>query len=102
MDKVTQQNAANAEESASASQELTTQAEQMKAIVKKLTKLVKGTQGHYVTNASSSQQGLPSNSGHDVFHEIAAGVTPKSSVSRVKTSAEKTIPLDDDFSDFDM
>ena len=42
MDKVTQQNAANAEESASASEELSAQAEQMNSIVQELVNLVGG------------------------------------------------------------
>ena len=42
MDKVTQQNAANAEESASASEELSAQAEQMKGVVEDLMSLVGG------------------------------------------------------------
>ncbi len=42
MDKVTQQNAANAEESASSSEELSAQAEQMKNVVKDLMHLVGG------------------------------------------------------------
>jgi methyl-accepting chemotaxis protein len=43
MDKVVQQNAANAEESASASEEMTAQAEQMKGMVNELTTLVGGS-----------------------------------------------------------
>ncbi|MFZ3045966.1 MAG: methyl-accepting chemotaxis protein, partial [Desulfatirhabdiaceae bacterium] len=42
MDKVTQQNAANAEESASASEELNAQAEQMKSMVGELIAMVGG------------------------------------------------------------
>ena len=42
MDKVTQSNAANAEESASASEELSAQAEQMNAVVGELSALVGG------------------------------------------------------------
>ncbi|MCW8890672.1 MAG: hypothetical protein OQL20_08450, partial [Sedimenticola sp.] len=45
MDKVTQQNAANAEESASASEELSSQAESMNAIVGELVALVGGASG---------------------------------------------------------
>jgi methyl-accepting chemotaxis protein len=43
MDKVTQQNAANAEESASASEELSAQAESMNGIVEQLVSLVRGS-----------------------------------------------------------
>ena len=45
MDKVTQNNAANAEESASASEEMNAQAEQMKAFVGDLVTLVGGMGG---------------------------------------------------------
>ncbi len=45
MDKLTQRNAANAEESASASEEMNTQAELMKSFVQDLMKLVGGSQG---------------------------------------------------------
>jgi methyl-accepting chemotaxis protein len=45
MDKVTQQNAANAEESAGASEELNAQAEQMKSMVQELVALVGGSSG---------------------------------------------------------
>jgi methyl-accepting chemotaxis protein len=43
MDKITQQNAANAEESASASEEMNAQAEQMKGVVQELVAIVGGT-----------------------------------------------------------
>lgn len=43
MDKITYQNAANAEESASSSEEMDGQAEQMKGVVQKLVVLVGGT-----------------------------------------------------------
>ena len=46
MDKVTQTNAANAEESAAASEELNAQAEQMKHFVMELVKLVEGKTAH--------------------------------------------------------
>jgi len=45
MDKVTQQNAAGAEESASAAQEMNNQAEQLKNIVRELAKIVGGVDG---------------------------------------------------------
>ena len=46
MDKVTQQNAANAEESASASEQLTAQASAMNDMVNELAVLVGGCQSH--------------------------------------------------------
>jgi methyl-accepting chemotaxis protein len=45
MDKITQSNAANAEESASASEEMNAQAEQMKGVVQELVELVGGRGG---------------------------------------------------------
>jgi methyl-accepting chemotaxis protein len=44
MDKVTQQNAANAEESASSSQELNAQSETLRSLVNELTRLVNGSE----------------------------------------------------------
>jgi len=46
MDKVTQQNATNAEESAGASEEMNAQAEQMKGMVNELVSLIQGGRGH--------------------------------------------------------
>ena len=46
MDKVTQQNAANAEESASASEQMNAQAEEMKRMIENLAMLVEGTGNH--------------------------------------------------------
>ena len=102
MDKVTQQNAANAEESASASEELSAQAEQMKSVVVDLIKLVKGTSAlqqaveRPMKRASRSHNALKPE--HHVYHQIAAGDKHKKS-STVKTAA-KEIPFDEDFSDF--
>jgi hypothetical protein len=56
MDKVTQQNAANAEESASASEELSAQAVSMKEIVGQLVAMVGGA-GTQDTRAMGSQIG---------------------------------------------
>jgi methyl-accepting chemotaxis protein len=53
MDKVTQQNAANAEESASASEELSAQSEQMMDFVNQLVELVNG-EGHAISDKKSS------------------------------------------------
>ncbi len=54
MDKLTQANAANAEESASASEEMSAQAEQMKSYVEDLTALV-GSTGRHRTGAKGSK-----------------------------------------------
>ena len=98
MDKVTQQNAANAEESASASEELSAQAETMNQIVRQLSDLVGASS---TAPSSSSQRPSLSTSDH-TFHHIAGGSSNNVIKQPVKASAEKAIPLDDsnDFKDF--
>ena len=107
MDKVTQQNAANAEESASASEELSAQAEQMNLIVEELSVLVGGTSGNVQTRttATTTQPRTSLNVSDHAFHQIAtkpkaAPVTPQK--TETTASAEKAIPLNDseDLSDF--
>ena len=103
MDKVTQQNAANAEESASASEELSAQAEQMNEIVGQLSTLVGGTatqtdtydranHGHFV----HAGKGRLSTSDH-AFHAIAGGkrTTTEPKVAAKSTTPEKAIPLNE-------
>ena len=103
MDKVTQQNAANAEESAGASEELSAQAEQMQGVVNELTALVGGaaeTQHTLHTSAprkSGTAKAKLGLSDH-TFHHIAEG-GKKTAPAKVKAVA-KSIPLDDDLSDF--
>ena len=130
MDKVTQQNAANAEESASASEELSAQAESMNDVVNELATLVGGSGAVNQNRASGrnkkrhtnikvdhtaakkTHQLLSKNHGlkksDNVFHKIAGGsdkkTEPKQTAKQV--AAEKAIPLDDnestsgDFKDF--
>ena len=73
MDKVTQQNAANAEESASASEELNAQAEELKVFVNELAAIVGGkaavsTDGHRTVSgpktATNAGQSITENTGH--------------------------------------
>ncbi|MHC5061650.1 MAG: methyl-accepting chemotaxis protein [Planctomycetota bacterium] len=117
MDKVTQQNAANAEESASASEELSAQAEQMNQIVGELVTLVGGSAAQTTGNSwrgkrSKSKKSSIENklgSSHSAFHQIADGwkskKTGKSAVKATahqpsaKNSAEQAIPLDDSSND---
>jgi methyl-accepting chemotaxis protein len=116
MDKVTQQNAANAEESASASEELSAQAESMNDVVNELATLVGGSgavnqkrasgrsKKHHTnvkvdhTAAKKTHELVSKNHGlkksDKVFHNIAGGSKPKQTVK--STVAEKAIPLDDD------
>jgi methyl-accepting chemotaxis protein len=92
MDKVTQQNAANAEESASASEELSAQAEQMNEVVVQLAVLVGGS----ATAAKSGKTTQPKTQlshSDQTFHQIAGGTTNRVTA---KVAAAKAIPLDDD------
>jgi methyl-accepting chemotaxis protein len=89
MDKVTQANAANAEESASASEELSAQAEQMNGIVNELSALVGGnSQGN--TGSSVRTPARTLNTSDHAFHQIAGGA---SNVQATQGDAEKSIPL---------
>jgi methyl-accepting chemotaxis protein len=124
MDKVTQQNAANAEESASASEELSAQAESMNQVVAQLMALVGGSAdrqrassgqsvaAHHDVNTDhsaaskthelvSKQHGL--GKADHVFHNIADGSDqkPQQATTVTKTTAEKAIPLDDNDSSID-
>ncbi len=96
MDTVTQQNAANAEESASASEELSAQAEQMKLAVQELVTLVGGASKRQTGRASIGGKGL-SHSDH-AFHRIASH--SGSGTKPVAAAAQKALPMDDDFDDF--
>jgi methyl-accepting chemotaxis protein len=104
MDKVTQQNAANAEESASASEELSAQAEQMNGIVAQLSTMVGGRtdsiSGKSQRKRSKSKQNSVESelgSSHHVFHQIANGPGSKSEKSPAKVGSQQhAIPLDDD------
>ncbi len=97
MDKVTQQNAANAEESASASEELSAQAEQMQTIVNELVRLIDGANAAVQSTAAAGRTtgtakakaklGLSDHT----FHAIAEG---KGHSTTVKTPAKQSLPLD--------
>jgi len=117
MDKVTQQSAANAEESASASEELSTQAESMNEVVNDLVALVGGHRAiERKQTAGTSQkrhlnikvdhaaiqkthETLSKNRSLDksdrAFHKIASGSgTRKDPVHAKQAAAEAVIPLD--------
>ncbi len=121
MDKVTQQNAANAEESASASEELSAQAESMNDVVGDLVNLVGGSSSNQRKSSNSHQ--LKSNVNHGAaqknhgfgksdrtFHKIANGQAQERQTARQATrtsTPEKVIPLKgdentgtDDFKEF--
>jgi methyl-accepting chemotaxis protein len=103
MDKVTQQNAANAEESASASEELSGQAESMNQIVDQLVAMVSGSSAQRsVTRTTSAhtneKKGKSLTHLDHTFHQIATGNGPKEHAvkSRTKNTTMHQIPLDDD------
>ena len=115
MDKVTQQNAAAAEESASASEELSAQAGSMKEIVGELVALVGGSSAKRTSGAAGSQY-EGTNTGRfekrektlsksdNLLHQIASGTrkhgfgTQPAGASK-KVAARNVIPLDDDNKD---
>ncbi len=86
MDKVTQQNAANAEESASASEELNAQAQSMNSIVDDLALLIRGNKKGTSQN-SKGRKGELSHS-DQVFHQIAKG-KPSQAPSKREPSANE-------------
>ena len=88
MDKVTQQNAANAEESASASEELKSQAGQMKGVVAQLVKLLGGDQRSVAERGKLSLSDKP-------LHDIARG-------RNNQTKAESIIPFHEDEAEQDI
>ena len=102
MDKVTQANAANAEESASAAEELSSQAVHMNYVVADLVGLVEGAKAGSVMQRTSAannratsveSQLAPSDQS---FHQIAKGSAGFS--SKTENVAEKAIPFGDDSS----
>jgi methyl-accepting chemotaxis protein len=104
MDKVTQQNAANAEETASASEELSSQAETMNGIVSQLVGLVEGANHVSVANtAKSARKPVRLTHTDKLLHNIAIGKkSPKSKANTVK-AASQIIPFDEhdkDLKDF--
>jgi methyl-accepting chemotaxis protein len=85
MDKVTQQNAANAEESASASEEMSSQAESLKEMLSKFTLTYSSSTVQNNAGSENSQVRKPVNKtqqnqkmppSNDAFHKIAANAIP--------------------------
>lgn len=104
MAKVTQQNAANAEESASASEEMNAHAEQMKGIVGGLVSIVGGNM-----NGLNGQHKTMDTKNERITHNIARRFhapieTEKMDISahnRKAAPPEHVIPMDEeDFKDF--
>jgi len=103
MDKITQQNAANAEESASASEEMNAQAEQMKRVVGELIALVGGNakeveRREYVggTKEISIGRGKAVAAPKEKC-KVRQEVRP---LSGGEVRPDQVIPMDDDFKDF--
>jgi len=105
MDKVVQTNAANAEESASACQELNAQAEQMKDIVGDLVGLVGGNGNHLKSQPRDLQGTFLSRRirpASELHCQEARMLPPAAKPGRSKYAApEQVIPLDEnEFKDF--
>lgn len=98
MDKVTQSNAANAEESASASEELNAQAESMHEIVGDLTKVVGGSGSDRKPRAAAPPRRPAPQRPAPQARPQALPARPGKGAQVIK--AEEAIPMDDDFNDF--
>jgi methyl-accepting chemotaxis protein len=102
VDKVTQQNAASAEESASASEEMSAQAEQMRAIVSELGTLVSGARGQIVRYSRAADVSKTKGT-RGVLHLPEKKQAAKSEKEHSLIShqpPEIVIPLDEDFENF--
>ena len=104
MDKVTQSNAAGAEESASASEELNAQAEEMKGMVNELKNMVGGSTNGAGDDSVKSKKRLSVGKRARTASQIphANKAVRKIAAHRAKeVSPQQVIPLDDaDFQDF--
>lgn len=109
MEQVTQKTAASAEESASASEELTAQSETLKDIVDRLTAMVGGgNQAHRGPRKSARRSRFANAGSADAGHSIHAlgkavshkTVHPQEPAAPSKAHAHKSIPLDDEFTEF--
>jgi methyl-accepting chemotaxis protein len=104
LDKVTQQNAANAEESASAAEEMSAQAETMKGMVDELVAIVGRSGKAQETDFGSGRHARKSAKPHKTIASAINKFKTKAGSAKkpAKPLAEAVIPLDDDqqFSDF--
>ncbi len=106
IDRITQINAANAEESASAAHELNCQSDHMKDVVLGLIQMVGGQSGTTNTSSKSKPQQVTTGLADEAFHAISepVNIIPEKAVSTPQTtgsvSAEAEIPFDDDFDEF--
>jgi len=104
MDKVTQSNAAGAEESASASEELNAQAEEMKTMVNDLVAMVGGSANGSGNGSAKRKKRLPAGKRAKIAPHIpkAGKAVKKIAAHRAnEVNPQQIIPLDDaDFQDF--
>jgi methyl-accepting chemotaxis protein len=104
LDKVTQQNAANAEESASAAEEMSAQAETMKGMVDELVAIVGSSGKAQRADFGSGRHAQKSVKPHQAIASAINKLKSKAGSARksAKPLAEAVIPLDDDqqLSDF--
>jgi len=102
MDRVVQQNAANAEESASASQEMNAQAENMKGIVHELVALVGlGRNGNSHHSARPPLEiSFPVNKKGSSIRALDQQTTSSWRPGGEPPRPDQVIPMDDDFQDF--
>jgi len=102
MDKVVQQNAANAEESASASEEMNAQAEQMKVMVGNLVSIIDGSNNDGNVTKTSSHQ-IVQTAAHTGYQTATRKAEGKALVvhKAKEVTPDEVIPMDDgDFKDF--
>ena len=105
MDKVVQANAAGAEETASASEEMNAKAEEMKGFVGNLVTLVTGSSNgkRSHTDSAKAPTKVPVGKKAKIAQPVAkAGKALKKMVAHQanEVSPQQVIPLDDDFKDF--
>jgi methyl-accepting chemotaxis protein len=93
MDKVTQSTAANAEESASASEELSGQADQLRAMVRELLVLVGGTSN--AAGPAGGEMVARTPSDHGAFHAGGQTSARKCVTGASKASAGHAFPLNE-------
>ena len=104
MDKVTQSNAANAEESAAAAEELNAQAEAMKDVVKELLQLVGGASASRSSGAILSTESKSAHLRSVKPPRAPAGANGRNSGNShpapARQAAASAIPMDSDFKEF--
>ncbi len=105
MDKITQQNAAGAEESASSAEELSAQAEQMKGMALNLRRMIGGAHLKYKPGQRVSTKPIEKSGLMRYFNKIDSKVSNSNSFGQTAAKADRNyetvIPLDDkDLSDF--